>query len=359
LNEKIPVIPVVATVPHRKKPVKPVKPGKPVKKEENKLEKQNDDDDFAALLAKYGQSEADDTNTAATPQDSLCDALKLNPDWLDSSVELKKKFGGSVVGLGGASAMTQINSRMLRANPHLAKAVKRRPFKRQHGFITPRPLWPPFGLSEVGLSVQKKSDGTFEIVEEHTYKDMIQELLIMIQSGDLEFLMQLMQTCPLFVDGLLLLSDAFRMQSTGDAGEIVERAVYIMERILPSEADFVQGQVRFPYALAGNRKLHLSLFRLCQFTIKRGCWRVALQVAKALLQLDPVSDPLGARLLIEFLALQAGEFVQFDLLFEELGRVCQIPVLPSWLFSRALRMYMEEEAEAEEGPSKVLRVWNE
>ena len=165
----------------------------------------------------------------------------------------------------------------------------------------------------------------------------------MIQSGDLEFLMQLIQTCPLFVDGLLLLSDAYRMQSTGDAGEIVERAVYILERVLPGESDFVQGNVRFPYCHAGNRKLHLSLFRLCQFTIKKGCWRVSLQTAKALLQLDPVNDPLAARLFIEFLALQAGELAEFDLLYEELKKTCAIPLLPSWPFSRALRMYLEEE----------------
>ncbi len=307
-----------------------------------KTKKDEEEEDFDVLLAKYGQPEASMVEFKVANQDPLCNALKLDANWLDSSVELKKKFGGAVIG-AGASAMSQINSRLLRANPHLAKSFKRKPFKRKNGFITSRPLWPPFGPTETGLSVKKHLDGSFEIVEEQEYKDLIQELLVMIQSGDLDFLMQLVQTCPLFVDGLLLLSDAYRMQSTGDAGEIVERAVYILERILPSETDFVEGTVWFPYLFAGNRKLHLSLFRLCQYTIKKGCWRVSLQVAKALLQLDPLSDPLGARFLIEFLALQSGEFAQFDLLFEELKKCCHISVLPSWPFSRALRMYLEEE----------------
>lgn len=309
-------------------------------------------------MAEFNQSRPDTEQTAAfsageVDSDSLSNALKLNPEWLDANVELKRKFGGSVVGSGGNSAMTQVNSRLLRANPRLANALKRKPFKRKHGFITPRPLWPPFGPAETGLSVKQLPAGeesfsalqVYEIVEEDSYKELIQELLVMVQTGDLEFLMQLVQSCPLFVDGLLLLSDAYRMQSTGDTGEIVERAVYILERILPAEADFLQGTVRFPYSLAGNRKLHLSLFRLCQFVIKQGCWRVALQIAKALLQLDPANDPLCARLFIEFLALQSGEELlgEFDLLYEELKQNCVVPLLPSWPFSRALRMFLEEE----------------
>ena len=44
--------------------------------------------------------------------------------------------------------------------------------------------------------------------------------------------------------GFLLLSDAYRMQSTGDAGEIVERALYVLERILPTDLSFLSGRTR-------------------------------------------------------------------------------------------------------------------
>lgn len=300
------------------------------------------EDNFDELLKEYQLTEESSATSSSPASDPLSAALAIDGAWLDANAELKKKFGGAAVG-GGTSAMTEINARLLRANPALAKAMRRKPFKRKNGFITPRPLWPPFGPSDTELSVQKLSEpATFEIVENETYQTMIQELSLMIQSGNLEYLMQLVQTCPLFVDGLLLISDAYRMQSTGDAGEIVERAMYILERLLPAEASFLEGNVRFPYAKTGNRKLHLTLFRLCQFTIKQGCWRVALQQAKTLLQLDPENDPLGARLLIEFLALQSGSFEQFDSLYEELKSCCKLPLLPSWPLSRALRMFKEE-----------------
>lgn len=315
----------------------------PVKQVKQRKQAIVTEDNFDELLKEYKVQEPSISSPSAiNPTDPLCAALAIDGAWLDANVELKKKFGGAAVG-GGNSAMSQINSRQLRNNPALAKAMKRKPFKRKNGFITPRPLWPPFGPGETELSVRKLAEpASFEIVESEVYQAWVQELLVMIQSGDLEFLMQLVQSCPLFIDGLLLMSDAYRMQSTGDAGEIVERAMYILERLLPGEACFLEGNVRFPYAKAGNRKLHLTLFRLCQFTIKQGCWRVALQQAKALLQLDPENDPLGARLLIEFLSLQSNSLGQFDCLYEELKACCKLPILPSWPLSRALRMFKEE-----------------
>ena len=229
------------------------------------------------------------------------------------------------------------------------RAVKKKAFKRKYGFITPRPLWPPFGPTETGLSVHLAQDletcQEYEITESEEYQSIFEELELLVTTGDLEFLIQLIHTQPLFVDGLLLLSDAYRMQSTGDAGEIVERAMYILERILPTNLCFLDGRVRFRYSHPPNRKLHLCLFRQLQFTMKKGCWRVSLQLAKTLLALDPESDPLGARLLIDFLAIQSESFEDFDKLWIQLGHNCPLGPLPGWYFNRALRMFLDEEKE--------------
>lgn len=273
------------------------------------------------------------------------EALCIDPAWLDANVELKKKFGCAVS--GGSSVLGEINSRALRQNAALNRAIKRKPFKRKNGFITPRPLWPPFGPTETGLKVQLSRKGDdfdeYEIIEDETYQSIFEELEMLVRTGDIEFLIQLIHGQPLFVDGLLLLSDAYRMQSTGDAGEIVERALYILERILPSDLSFLDGQVRFRYSHPGNRKLHLCLYRQLQFTMKKGCWKVALQLAKTLLALDPESDPLCSRLFIDFMMIQSESFEDFDKLWVQLKNKSHLGSLPGWYFNRALRMFLDEE----------------
>lgn len=308
------------------------------------------DDDMDALLESLERAHAADTASCSFPRcdvDPLCDALRLDPAWLDANAELKKKFFSS----GSGSVLDDINSRATNQHPALRKLAARKPFKRKHGFITPPPLWPPFAPRDTGLSVRRVRDSgdsgngaaEYEIVEEDGYQHDLEDLHELVQAADFELLLLMVRSRPLFVDALLLLSDAYRMQSTGDAGEMVERAVYILERILPSELSFVEGRVRFRYAWAPNRKLHLALFRLVQYTIKKGCWRVALQLAKALLALDPETDPLGARLFVDFLALQAEALQDLDQLGEQLRVACPLGPLPGWLYSHALRMFLEEE----------------
>ena len=315
-------------------------------KTKSKLENEaEDEEDFNDFFEKHCENQGTSQLSLNETISPFNEALSLDPSWLDANTELKKKFGGAVS--GGNSVLGEINSRALRQNAALNKGIKRKPFKRKNGFITPRPFWPPFGPSETGLNVQLVKNGDdceeFEIVEDEAYQSVFEELELLVRTGDLEFLIQLIHGQPLFVDGLLLLSDAYRMQSTGDAGEIVERALYILERIMPTNLSFLNGQVRFRYSHPGNRKLHLCLYRQILFTMKKGCWKVALQLAKALLALDPENDPLGSRLFIDFLALQSESFEDFDKLWVQLNHKCQLGPLPGWYFNRALRMFLDEE----------------
>ena len=319
----------------------------PVSKNKKKCKEHADSDDaFDELFEQHCGSESFTQVSSSTPSNPVNEALSVDPAWLDANSELKKKFGGAVS--GGNSVLSEINSRALRQNPAVLRAVKRKPFKRKNGFITPKPLWPPFGPNDTGLSVklvQKTDDfDEYEIEESEEYQSIFEELEILVRTGYLEFLIQLIHSQPLFVDGLLLLSDAYRMQSTGDAGEIVERALYVLERILPTDLSFLSGRTRFRYAHPPNRKLHLCLFRHLQFTMKKGCWRVALQLAKTLLALDPEIDPLGAQLFLDFLAIQSESFEDFDKLFINLKGISKFgPILPGWYFNNALRVFLEEE----------------
>lgn len=52
----------------------------------------------------------------------------------------------------------------------------------------------------------------------------------------------------------------------------------------------------------------MAIFRHIQFLTRRGCWRTAFEFNKLLFSLDPVSDPLGALLSLDFHALSARDF---------------------------------------------------
>ena len=315
------------------------------KKPKSKLVELNEDN-FDEFFEKHCGDPSATEPESLIAENPVNEALSVDASWLDANAELKKKFGGAVG--GGNSVLSEINSRALRQNPALLRAIKRKPFKRKNGFITPRPLWPPFGPTDTGLSVKLvhkcENYEEYEIAESKDYQAVFEELEMLVRTGDLEFLIQLIHGQPLFVDGLLLLSDAYRMQSTGDAGEIVERALYVLERILPTDLSFISGRSRFRYSHPPNRKLHLCLFRHLQFTMKKGCWRVSLQLAKALLALDPEIDPLGTRLFLDFLAIQSDSFEDFDRLFINLKGISKFgPILPGWFFNNSLRVFLDEE----------------
>lgn len=50
------------------------------------------------------------------------------------------------------------------------------------------------------------------------------------------------------------------------------------------------------------------MFRHIQFLTRRGCWKTAFEFNKLLFSLDPVTDPLGALLSLDYHALSSKDF---------------------------------------------------
>ncbi|KAJ2697455.1 hypothetical protein H4218_003931 [Coemansia sp. IMI 209128] len=149
---------------------------------------------------------------------------------------------------------------------------------------------------------------------------------------------------PYHVDALLQLSEILK-QTGGDfneAGELVERALYAFEIGFAPRFSAVSGTGRLDFRYVESRTLYLALFRHMQFMARRGCWRTAFEVNKVLLSLDPVMDPYGALLTLDFHALKSrqyeyvGQFVR-DWTWSSVD-------LPNWAYSRALAAFMEGSA---------------
>lgn len=97
---------------------------------------------------------------------------------------------------------------------------------------------------------------------------------------------------------------------------------------------------------------------------RRGCVRTAFEFARLLYSLDPWTDPHGALLHLDFLALKAGMgqwLLDVFGLFEarrtqrksEPDSRMDPSLLPGWTYSRALALWMAEDAKKD----KVYVLW--
>ena len=88
----------------------------------------------------------------------------------------------------------------------------------------------------------------------------------------------------------------------------------------------------------------------CSVLQRRGCVRTSFEFARLLYGLDPATDPHGALLHLDYLAVKAGmqqwllDIWDAQSKFKDdewKGRV-HVRALPGWAYSRALAMYIKE-----------------
>lgn len=285
----------------------------------------------------------------------------LDLDCLDPAVELKRKVGGidreddlsgshlaDAYGGGGAAATRRLVA--------LARQQQKRTRQHRHRgqLIVPRPLWPKVTAALVELRmrpIQHDLYGTqhvYQLSPRESYQRQFEELRQLVELGDINLVHNFVSRYPLHVDALLVMSDYLRMAgSAPEALELTERALYILEKCtLATEdqhaaptASLIDGHLRMPYDCPENRRLHLVLARYVQFLTRKGCYRTALEYGKICWSLDPLIDPLGMRLLVDFLALQAGQYDWFNRVFVQVDE--EYPWMANWTFSEALMAFMQ------------------
>ncbi|KAJ2285758.1 hypothetical protein IWW55_007167, partial [Coemansia sp. RSA 2706] len=128
------------------------------------------------------------------------------------------------------------------------------------------------------------------------------------------------------------------------AGTLVERALYAFEQGFVPRFNITNGLGRLDFRQIESRGLFLALFRHMQFMARRGCWRTAFEVNKVLLALDPVQDPYGALLTLDFHAMKSQQY-EYVRQFVDDWTWSRVDLLPGWAYSRALAEFMLEEGE--------------
>lgn len=293
-----------------------------------------------------------------------CDSNHLNP-----SNELKKKLGGAIRiddlkdeinSVAEQYAMAygqQAGSAVKRALNGKAKRVGKRATNQ---LISAKPTWPRVTgiINDLKIEVLLENelygrDGAHVIAPNMEYDGEMADMIFLVEIGDINSLVALSQRNPLHVDTLLIVSDYIKMSNAGDASELVERAIHIIEKALFSHSlDLIGGNLRLPYSAFGNRKAHLALMRHIQFLTKRACYRTALEVSKILWSLDPFTDALGSRMITDFLAINSAQYEWFDAINEEIQ--CECPWMANWCYSAALKRFILDKNDGALGANEIL-----
>ncbi|KZT51827.1 DUF654-domain-containing protein [Calocera cornea HHB12733] len=351
----------------------------PKKKKEKKPKRDELDEALEEIAKKYGDVPrpssglAEDVivigshtqmTTAATRLRAL---LSVSYKDLDPSVELRRFFG----------------SRVIQQNQPAPN--------RRHGPILrsrltkPGPNWPPQNVrqgiemreltaEEVEDLIRRRQWGKgdtsvggrwWTAVHSRAYKSVQQQFLQAVQSHDPNSLMALLQVYPWHVDTLLQLSSVATHQ--GDltlASEFIERAIFGFERCFVPAFNLSTGTARLDFDRIENRPFFMAVSKYVAHLQRRGCPRTAFEFARLLLAVDPVGDPHGASLWLDYLALKAGQG-QFLLdvwqkwssaiLTVELSSdtdVLNPGFLPGWAYARALAEYDAETAKGDTNHEK-------
>ncbi|KAF7331094.1 hypothetical protein MVEN_02449700 [Mycena venus] len=367
----------IASEPPRAAPVvkNEKKAAKKAKARERKADKDEFDQALAELCIKYPelQNVASSSGEAASTSTSLASLLSVSLANLDSEAEMRKFFG----------------ARVIQANKSGAGSSRRQTAQRSN-LTRPPAAWfqtlPREGLSLRALSDEelnakqashawdRSRDAKWWTVEySKKYKSATLAFMTIVYSGDPNGFHSLLQKFPWHGDTLLQLAEVFRhREEYAQAVEYVDRALFSYERAFFGSFNFTSGLNRLDFDHIENRPFFLAVHRQTTDLQRRGCVRTAFEFARLLyhdflsieseadlvvrrLSLDPLNDPHGALLHLDFLAVKTGMgqwlLDMFDLYSTRRSKPqtkdarADPSLLPGWSYARALALRTAQKAE--------------
>jgi len=129
--------------------------------------------------------------------------------------------------------------------------------------------------------------------------------------------------------------------------------LFAYERAFVGSFNFTSGVYRLDFDRVENRPFFLALHRQASDLQRRGYVRSAFEFGRLLYSLEPWTDPHGALLHLDYLAIKAGMgqwlldvwdfFATQAIDGKGLGGRLRPTVLPGWAYARSLALFMREE----------------
>nr|CAB3264367.1 NACHT, LRR and PYD domains-containing protein 14-like [Phallusia mammillata] len=203
----------------------------------------------------------------------------------------------------------------------------------------PQNNWVKLGRTGITMNLIETKNGVQYFKYEHSrdYQDVQFKFLDAVETSDHRNIASVLERHTYHVDSLVTFSDVYKVHDDIKmARELIERALYCLERSFHPCFNLTTGLCRLDYKYPENRCLFLALYKHMNFVAQRGCNRTALELAKVLLSLDSDNDPLGVSLLLDYFALRAAEYKFMIRFAQEWGASRNLPQLPNWAYSIAL-----------------------
>lgn len=198
----------------------------------------------------------------------------------------------------------------------------------------------------------------FRFHRSNEYANLIRKYdSIVSNSGDINTLAMFISDYPFVVEPLFQFSMFLFSVGENDKGiGVLKRCLWIMEcAAFPSLFDFESNDYMnlMDFDLEENQTFFNVLFRYAQTSCALGCASTSCAVGRFLLSLDPVRDPCGILLVLDYYALASRREKDFDFVIElvrsELkvcyknfdGSLasCDIICMPNWAFSYSLALF--------------------
>ncbi|GJE99434.1 transcriptional repressor TCF25-domain-containing protein [Phanerochaete sordida] len=341
---------------------------KAIKKQKAKAAKDEGDEldrALAELSLKHPELKQVAQHAPATKASSkFYSLLAVSLSHLDAEAEMRKFFGSKVVTASKASGSGSSNA-----------PARRQPTAMRSNLTRPQSTWWPSSyrqglssrmLTEEELAERKARHQWNEDVPgervwtvEYTrkYRGMTKTFIQMVMSGDPEGLFHILRSFPYHADTLLQLSEVyFHREEHSTASDFIDRALFTYERAFVGAFNFTSGQSRLDFDRVENRPFFLAVHRQASDLQRRGCVRTAFEFARLLLALDPATDPHGALLHLDFLAIKSGMHqwlidmwdTQCQMSASEWQGRAHVRALPGWAYARALALFVAEEESKDE-----------
>ncbi|TPX37577.1 hypothetical protein SmJEL517_g00661 [Synchytrium microbalum] len=301
----------------------------------------------ASMSSVASTTTAGASSFIVTPQQRLAQLLSVSVRNLDPEHEMRRIFGSRVI---------KDNARPQRHQRPGHRAVATAPMRRTY-LATPKEHWPPFKTGGMSMEYLEASDGEMWFTFSHSraYSDIQYQFLQVLRTHNPEHIAGLLRMYPYHIDTALQLSEI--LKHNGDiaqASELVEQVLFAFERRFHSMFNMALGTCRLSYDRVENRPFFIALFRHVQYLTRKGCWRTALEVNKLLLSLNPHTDPLGALLMIDFMAVKAKELDWLSSLYDQMKQERHLNYLPNFAYSMALAQYTKEGTNGDHSQSSTM-----
>lgn len=350
--------------------IRPAVNSKSATTKKNKNKKKDDigdvDKALAELSVKYPDLKHISSSSTDERTNALAGLLSVSLAHLDAESELRKFFGSRAVTAAESSESGPSQSHRRRRG--MPSSASRSQLTRPHqswSLVKPREGLSLRPLTEAETSGKARRgpacSGKWWTVEyTRRYKGATRDFIHAVKGGAPDALWGVLRAFPWHADTLLQLGELYRhREEYSTAVEHVSRAIFAYERAFLGAFSFTSGNSRLDFDFVENRPFFLAIHQQVIDLQRRGCPRTAFEHARLLFSLEPLTDPHGSLLHLDFLAVKAGmgdwllnvwEVYQsrHDAI-EDGGEYLDPSVLPGWAFARALLLRMEEKVRRNRG----------